>query len=85
VAVRDIPIGVEISKTGEGAALIAKCLIHDEDVAWRNCTLKFRKSFPSHPGQVMGNCGYWFEDKRGRRLIRKEIETGRFVIVAEEE
>lgn len=72
VAVKDIPKGAEISQTGEGTSLVSKCLIFDEPTTWRHCTPEVRKSFPSMPTQLLGNCGFWFVDDKGRRLVVKE-------------
>jgi len=84
IAVEDIPEGAIIDKTGIGTSLVAECLIFDSEETWKNCTPEVRRSFPSTPNQIMGGCGFWFEDGEGRKLVRR-IEEGRVKLVFEGE
>jgi len=85
VALEDIQKGTVIKETGVGTPLKADCLIFDKPVTWRRCTLQVRRAFPSQPQQVAGRCGFWFEDEKGRRLVAREVEPGKFVVEAVED
>jgi len=77
---KTIPKGIDIKKTGLGSSLIGVCLIYDKDITFKNCTPEIRKSFPSDPRQVMGNCGYWFETYDGRK-IKIEVMRNKLILV----
>jgi len=62
--------------------LESKCTVFDKNVEWEGCTKQARLSFPDRPEHlhVLECPGYYFTDKEGHRLVRKQIKKGIWVI-----